>query len=558
VSGGSGGGQHGFLLRSLSELYPVEFRNVERGQHDGLNALLVLDGNQEVGIGAAAARVPTLIVMRRANTSNAVVGREVRFGSSGALEACLRGQVMVDPDESPCWQLLAEAGDEVLAAKAGKPIWLRRVTAGGACQLVGIPIPVFREGEFLFEHLNGKRFLGLLPIMHFLRQVVKGGDWQAAAPRACFLFDDPSLYWHSYGFLDFRLLAAHSAKHGYCAAVATIPIDTWWVSSEAAALFRSCHPRLSLLIHGNNHTYRELASKNGSTQLLELAAEGRRRIERMERRHQLQVQPIMEAPHGVNADGLFEHLLALGYEAALGTSESLVRYNPKTAWPSTLGMDQAAMLGGGLPVIPRIRMSAYWKNDILLAAFLRQPIVIAGHHQDAAGDFELLAEIARVVRGLEGVSWASPQEIVQSNFKELRRREVLNLKLYSRRVQLRVPEGVEEIFVHRPWARSDGRGERLMIENAGRRLFDALANQVAGPIRVAQLDELEICSPAPKSVDYRAVRPPRRQCWPVVRKTLMEARDRSAPWRARVTKIAATGLSCIAHSHKVTDPLTGT
>ena len=285
---------------------------MDKGQHDGLDALLVLDGNQEAGLGAAAARVPTLVVMQRDSAAGAVKGREVRFGSSSALDTFLRGQVMVDPSESACCQLPAEAGDEILAAKAGDPIWLRRLTAGGACQVVGIPIPELREGEFLFEHLNGTRFMGLLPMMHFLRQVVKGGDWQAAAPRACLVFDDPSLYWRSYGFLDYRLLGAHSAKHGYCAAVATIPIDAWWVSSKVGAMFRSCHPRLSLLIHGNNHTFCELASKNGSTQLLELAAEARRRMERMKRRHQLQVQPIMEAPHGVNADGLFEHLLALG------------------------------------------------------------------------------------------------------------------------------------------------------------------------------------------------------------------------------------------------------
>jgi hypothetical protein len=558
VSAGSGGGRHGFLLKTLGELYPVEFRMVGSGRQEGLDALLVLDGNRESWLKAPAATMPTLVVTQGTSTAESVLGQEVRFGSLSVLDACLRGQVMMEANESGCWELPAEAGDEVLATKAGYPVWIRRLTVGGPREWVGIPVPALHEGEFLFEHLNGQRFMGLLPIMHFLRQLVKGVDWQAGAPRACFVFDDPSLYWHSYGFLDFRLLASHSAKHAYSAAVATIPIDTWWVNSEVGATFRSCHPRLSLLIHGDNHTFCELASRTGSTQLLRLAAEARRRIERMARRHQLQVQLIMEAPHGVIADGLFEHLLALGYEAALGTTESLVRYNPRSAWPAAVGMDRAEMLGGGLPVIPRIRMSAYWKNDILLAAFLRQPIVIAGHHRDADGGYELLAEIAQVVRGLEGVSWASPREIVQSNYKELRQGEVLHLRLYSRRMQLRVPDGVEDVFVHRPWTRSEGRGERLMVQSAGRQLFDARVNQIAGPIRVAGLDVVEICSPPPKPIDYGAVRPPRGRCWPVMRKALTEVRDRSAPCRERVTKVVAKGVLGLGLLSKGGEPLTGT
>ena len=44
----------------------------------------------------------------------------------------------------------------------------------------------------------------------------------------------------------------------------------------------------------------------------------------------------------------------------------------------------------GLPVISRFRISRECQNAILLAAYLDQPIIPVGHHQDVAGGLDLL------------------------------------------------------------------------------------------------------------------------------------------------------------------------
>ena len=148
-------------------------------------------------------------------------------------------------------------------------------------------------------------------------------------------------------------------------------------------------------------------------------------MERLKRAYGIPFFKIMEAPHGALAEEMFGALLSLGYEAALCTTELLALHNPNISWPATVGLRRSEILGGGLPVIPRIKISQDWKNDVLLKAFLRQPIIIAGHHTDAARGMELMAELAKVIRGLGGVTWSDLTDVLRTNYLQKREGDVL-------------------------------------------------------------------------------------------------------------------------------------
>jgi hypothetical protein len=537
VSPGSRHERYRLLFDALGQLFPVEFRRVKPRDYHALDGLIVLDGDIPAGLAAAAEGLPAFVVADGSGPSGEAAAREVHFGNAACLDVSLRGRVMVDKSGSVSGPLAVQPGDEVLASADGDPVWLSRLRGRGACQVSGVPLPPLGEKEFLFQHLNGQQFMRLLPLMNFLRQLVKDADWQDSFSRACFVFDDPSFYRPSYGFLNYRLLAEHAAKHDFYVSVAAIPLDTWWVNRGVAATFRSLSPRLSILIHGNNHTAREMLLENNGADHLAAAAQAMRRMERLERRHGIALLKIMEAPHGAISNDTLQHLLALGYEAALCTTELLVQHNPGAAWPASLGMDRSEILGGGLPVIRRIKMSGHWRNDVVLAAFLQQPFVVAGHHWDAADRFETLVEVASFINNLKNVIWASPLEITRSNYKQLRLGDALNLKTYSRRIHVSVTEGINQIFVHRPWLQGEAEGEMLIVKSSGQEIFRAVGTGVLGPIPVKAPGLLEVCSPPAHPVDYRTVRAPKPRCWPVVRKLLMEVRDRSAPWRYRAARL---------------------
>jgi len=87
------------------------------------------------------------------------------------------------------------------------------------------------------------------------------------------------------------------------------------------------------------------------------------------------------------------YMLFLGYEAACLPWDSLFRFNPDHRWSPTTGLNMVDFQGCGLPIISRIRLQPEWnpqlrlypdwKTGIILSAFLSQPIIFIGHHQDA-------------------------------------------------------------------------------------------------------------------------------------------------------------------------------
>ncbi|HSY43319.1 MAG TPA: hypothetical protein VK811_05370 [Candidatus Acidoferrum sp.] len=532
VLGESPGDRYRTLFATLAQIYPVEFRRISSFENEVVDAVLVLDGRVSEAEAAAARGIPAYVIVSNGEGKNHTTGPEMRFGTSDSLDLCLRGQTMTETATGPLPALSVKPGDEVLAYLGERPILINRTVGASYCQITTAPLPLLAQNELLFQHLSEGCFLGLLPLINFLRQAVRDTGWQDAPIQTCFVFDDPSLYWPSYGFLDYRLLAELAAQQGLFISVATIPLDTWWVNRAVAATFRSFSPRLSVIMHGNNHTAYELLAEKGSAGHLENAAQAMSRIERLQERHGLAGFKIMEAPHGAISRQMMGHLMSLGYEAVLCTPGLLVQHNPGVAWPATLGLDRADFpAGGGLPAISRIKMTANWKNEAILAALLRKPFVIAGHHWDVADGYKLLEEISKTISGLGCLTWGSPQDIARNNYKHMRNGDALSLKLYGRHIRVSLPEGVKRLFIHRPWLQPGNDTENLVVAQSGLEIFRGNGGSVIGPIPIDAAGVLDISSHLKFHIDFRTVKTPRTEGWPVVRKILMEMRDRSSPVR---------------------------
>src|SRR5690606_11170974 len=96
----------------------------------------------------------------------------------------------------------------------------------------------FQYNASLFHHLNGQAFLDLLPLVDWLRAVLKRDEWQQPPLRAAFIFDDPNLRWPEYGFLSFSTFATAGRERRFHTAMATIPLDAGAVGRAAAQIFR--------------------------------------------------------------------------------------------------------------------------------------------------------------------------------------------------------------------------------------------------------------------------------------------------------------------------------
>ena len=441
-----------------------------------------------------------------------------------SLDARLRGRSL--PHDRVETRSSNPAGSgEVLARCGAVPIWVRREIGQSRVDAVAVPLPELAADELPFEYLRAGNFIRLLPLVHFLREVVGDAGWQAPPLRACFMFDDPNLHALSYGFLPFSdvlHLARIAPFHVTCAMV---PLDAWYADRRAAKLFRDNPEHLSLLFHGNDHLRGELASCQAGDGQLRMLAQARRRIERFERRTGLRVARAMAPPHGACHTQIPNALFSLGFHGAFISPWSLQDWGLHRAGTAAFGLEIAEMTPSGLPIAPRFRLSAECDGGAVIAAFLDQPIVPVGHHDTLADGPELLTQVAATINSLGKVVWENPQSILETNYATAITGSCLRLRPYSASFGLQVPDGITSLSIESPMGVELSTNYLVSDQAAKTR------NSVSGPeeFGVTRGQRLRFTLDGFGAVDHHRVDRPRFSPWATARRLLCEARDRAWP-----------------------------
>lgn len=460
-------------------------------------------------------------------------GRTVRFSQSGRIDKRLRGRSLAHKLITAPLALETKPGDEILASYGDTPVWVARTDGELSVELVSLPLPRLAQGEIPFDQLHRGRFLPLLPLLHFLREITNNSGWENPPLRACLMFDDPNLHWTSYGFLQYEQLRKRAEMDGFHVAFATVPLDAWVAYPAAARLFRNHPEQLSLLAHGNDHTKHELSQSRTENEYVQLAAQSLRRIDRMEKATGLHVARVMAPPHGHCSDASLAALLATGFEGVCASIGLLRKGNPQLL-SSTFGLKLAEMGHATVPVIPRFRLDSSCENAIVISAFLDRPIIPVGHHHTAANGLELLASAAAIINSLGDVQWGSPEAMFRSNFRTLQEGARLWIEPYSSRIKLTVPSGVSEVGLHHE-ENSTAFPEFTITASGAGELQSPKILRDDSPLKVKPGDRLEFISPALGTVDYCAVKSPQlslsMRAFP--RRVFCEIRDRLMPLMPR-------------------------
>jgi hypothetical protein len=356
----------------------------------------------------------------------------------------LRSKIAAEP------RILRLSGNEkVLASTEMGPVWVVSKEVGGTHFRSGFTLPRIPFDGCLPQVLDGNRFIELLPLLHWIRETCSETAYHGPPLRACFTFDDPNLHWPRYGFVDFREIAQRASKMNYHVAFATIPLDGWFTHRATAEIFKENKSRLSLLVHGNNHTRQELAQNYppfGREHLLKQAIQ---RIERIERKAGFPISRLMVPPHGACSEEMLAALGHCGFEAASISHGSLRAHNKTRAWTRSIGYLPSELVRG-CPVLPRWGMSGTSINTILLAAFLRQPIILRGHHQDLKEGIELLDQLAGVINGLGSVSWPDMTGLSWMNYEWRSEGDTFRARLLGRKANVQLPAEARRLIVESP------------------------------------------------------------------------------------------------------------
>ncbi len=409
------------LLRMLENLLAVKFSFSPEHQLDIKGEIVITNVSQAEQRSRKIVSSLDLPQGKTASSEGELVEIDVRFTEDPLVPYPFRGRSLRTKVSSQPSILSLCRDEEPLAICELGPVWAFSEREGAKHYRSAFALPVLPVDGSLLDLLNGGRFLEMLPLLHWLREICASVSPIDPPLRACFIFDDPNLHWPRYGFVDYRQLAEQAEKQNYHVSFATIPLDTWYTHSGTADIFRKNPRRLSLLVHGNNHTRKELAQPYTEPERIFLLRQAIQRIERLERQSGLVVSRVMVPPHGACSEEMLAKFPFCGFEGACISHGSLRAHNKSRAWSKTLGFLPSEIIQG-CPVLPRWGVSGDLKNTILLAAYLKQAIILRGHHQDLKDGPELLADLARLINGLGSVAWLNMTEMARSNYPSQVRR----------------------------------------------------------------------------------------------------------------------------------------
>jgi hypothetical protein len=512
------------LFAALSAAFPgVSFEAREAGETTGLEALIELGGVDEAR-SAAVAGLRALAAL--APESGPGAASVADFAASPGLDRRLHGQAL--PDRHLDGVTALEGGQEtdVLASINGAPVWIRE----GRLDLVAVAAAELGEAEPLRDRLGRERSLALLPLVELLRELTADTAWQAPPPRAAFLLDDPNLHWPTYGFLSLPQLSRHAAAHGYHLALAMVPLDARIAHPKAARLLRE-QGGISLCVHGNDHFGDELGRVREQDEALALAAQALRRIEAFEQRTGVPVSRVMVPPHEECSEAMAAALARTGFAAITMTRPFPWLSPPPQHWLTAAGKDQALagwqpadVTASGLPVLLRhpLADAHFSAAEIALRAYLDQPLILYGHHDDLAEGLDVLAERSAAVNRLGPVRWGSMEALAAANVRWRLEGDLLRLRPYTRHVTFEVPAKARQVVVELPWSAD---GELVQTRNG--------AIPAGEPIDLPGPGPLDLHLTRPNAVTPQDISAPSKSPWPLVRRLAGEARDRLAPARYR-------------------------
>jgi hypothetical protein len=507
------------LWNAIGELYSLEFEPRAVGDTSGCAAALLFGVADAVTLRVAQSGVPCMVFPAVEEVAVPSINAPLCLGSAPPLARCLQGRTFRDQSVTRIHRLTRGTGEQALITKGEDVLWICMPAGQSFLHRTALRPPDLRQDEYLYQYFQRDNCMRLLPLLHFVRDV---GPWKRPRLRACLMFDDPNLHWRTYGYINFAQLVDHARAHNYHAAFATVPFDGWYVHRATAALFRANQDRLSLLIHGNDHTYAELARDYVNGDSLALAAQALRRIEKLEQRSGFEVSRVMAAPHGGCSAQMANSLAQVGFEAATISRWSLMNYN-RTKWYSTIGLNIAEFLGDAFPIIPRFKLAYEREVDIYLAALMEKPIIVVGHHDDLRDGLGIMADFAQRINSVGDVSWVDMKDMARSNFCQRAEGDALHVKMYSRRIQVIVPEGIAKVVVHRPWL---GKGHVEQLQWRVNRGPWETGSSSVDSIATHPGQDLEIRTMMPNAWSAADISSPSRSFWPAARRGFCELRDR--------------------------------
>jgi hypothetical protein len=218
-------------------------------------------------------------------------------------------------------------------------------------------------------------------------------------------------------------------------------------------------------------------------------------------------------------------LPSFGFRGACVSHGSLIAHNRGKQWTRTIGLAPAEFVEG-CAVMPRWNFDGDAENRALLAAYLNQPLIFRGHHDDLGKNPERLNELAGIINKLGTVLWGNTSKLSKTGYGYKLRDGLLEVWAYSQSVSFVIPETVSSIVVHcPPGTEMDVTASSNVLSS---RLQHGVHQELATRLDPGTTLKFKV-SFEPKFDSQTAGRDVPINPWPRVRRLLTEVRDRVSP-----------------------------
>ena len=281
-----------------------------------------------------------------------------------------------------------------------------QVTLAGTREILDIDAPVAR-GERPLEW-----FSRLMPALMFLRHAFGDRCWQAAKKLACFIVDDPLLR-DRHGFLRYDTLLAAMEQKDFATNVAFVPWNYRRSQPGVAELFRRYPRRLSMSIHGCDHTKEEF----GETAAAPVLSKARIARARMAKHRELTGVPcdnVMVFPQGTFSTAALEALKQAGFLAAVNSTPFPID-EPTEKLRIRDFLSPALTRHSSLPLF--IRRYPRQVAEFAMDLFLGKPVLMVEHHEYFRGGYGRIESFAAKINSLaDRIEWCGLEEIARNSY----------------------------------------------------------------------------------------------------------------------------------------------
>jgi hypothetical protein len=259
-----------------------------------------------------------------------------------------------------------------------------------------------------------KQFSCAVPVVMYVRWAFRDITWTTTETGACLIVDDPLLK-PRYGFLDFRKTLESMDKLNFAMTVAFIPWNWRRTNSRTVDMFRLHPEKLSLCVHGCDHTAGELASRSPAL-LNRRIKSANQRMDLLQGKTSLNHDRVMVFPQGEFSPEIGRALKLNGFDAAVNTEIAPANGAENDTKIADL-WSVAIMKYGTFPIFTR-RYITHGIENFAFDALLGKPCLIVAHHDVFKGHGQVLADFVAKLNMLKwNIRWRPLGDVIRHGFK---------------------------------------------------------------------------------------------------------------------------------------------